>query len=339
VDRFLNSQTEAGTVISVGSRFTISKEDAVRKLAEHGLDRSDKALLRLLQLGIASGARRTDVQFEGERVTFDFRRIDRGPLFEHQINESVRTALLGCLHNGFGAGTFCNPKVEWSLDPLHFEVSASLLQNPAVGVPPSGNRNLPGQVTLKLRREFERSGWLKQFSRARNTASEFSLLAQRLGHAPFEVVIDQFRPIPTTLERPCFLTLSLKGPHNLLEQGVAPILGSQGSGVREVVRSARPEFFAPAFPHHQHGDNASLRHLVAQLCLLRVERSGGQIRFVKHGVEVGICQWPYAGYVEGVVSAVRLDLDVSGLQIVRNDKVNSLLQYLREELATAASEL
>lgn len=315
--------------MSRGATFTISREEACRKIAQYGLDTPERALLRLVQLGVASGARRVEIQIDRACVRIHFWKVDRGALFEHEIAEPVRIALLGCLHTGFAGGVFRNPAVEWTLQPEVFSTTT-----PSIGSEPTGNRNLPGQVSIELRRVVPVTGfWKGLFSNLRDRTNEYATLVSHLYHSPVEILVDKLRPSLAIAEEPVDSRLFLLGPRQLFTEGVSALRRVESNfRTHQISRAGTAEYFYPTHPAWNQ-TQVSTDCILAQLDFGSEGSTEGELQFVKHGVTVGSVGWPFEGKVDGVVSAAGVDLDVSGLNLVRNEKLQRLMMYFRDELA------
>jgi hypothetical protein len=347
LDDYLQSQTDEGFHHSKGS-FSIRPEEARRKLAESGLKTAEKALLRLVQIGVNSGVGEIAITLGKDSVTFWFRGVKRGLLNHDRITENLRTVLLACLYSGFPRATFSNSAATWKLTRDDFS-------------PTERRPCLPGHVCLILFRKPEGGFWQKFRQNLRKRAGDFKTLHQHVCYSPCTVLIDSIpqRPIAQKPSKRA-LELFLMAPDGLSPWGItAPFLMSRSGYVLSSRQATAPtripgnktwDCFARlrVTAHRKHFDPSLLGWkerafgdscVLGQLFLPLDRRSGGLIQFVRDGVLVGSVVWPFPGNVCGVVSAVGLDTDISNLSLVQNHKQEQFLHYLRDEIMAAAQRV
>jgi hypothetical protein len=345
---FLNEQASAGRRESQGS-FTLNLEKSQRKIAEFGLDTRRKALLRLIQIAVGSGSKELDIKFGRNNVTCWFRKFDGGLLNRDELSEELQTVLLSCLFAGFDVLKFTNRKSTWQLDK---EKCLEVESRPC----------LDHCICVELIKTPPKSFWkaLKESLGAR--AGVYEELSEALSFCPIEIVLDGRRLnfAQDGHGRDTELALNIHGPPSLLPWGLPRIVGlARRLNVEQrtlgrtyhvydkhlsVLKKpekrysikAQATHFAPKHPAWLQGTRET-RCRLASLYRSSKRSSGGVIKFVHEGVLVGQVSWPYEGHVNGVVSAIGLDKDLSNLELVANDKVAKLLAHLSRELSVATS--
>ncbi len=343
LEEFLANQTAEGSLDSSGS-FTISAEQARRKMAESGLDSSLKGLLKLVQLGVESSCRSIKITLGKDDIAFTFQDPCRGLLEDCTLGEELQGALLACVYSGFAHATYQTETIAWRLHRDRVE--------------PFPAKSPSGVVRVVLRRWSPSGFWEALRHNLAGRTEDYTKFLSYLGYCPIPLELDGARPV--TEDRSMgvrALDLRLRGPGDLRYAGVRLPFGESTCVVRlQDDRTIAPpeypawEVFAavdklaekrlfggalPAWTDSQSPGQADLGLLYSPLDVL----PGGIIDVVEKGVLVGRLPWPHQGHLSGVISCLGLDTDLSGLALVHNSKTTDLLAYLRDEVADAAKRL
>lgn len=343
---YLNSQAQAGRRHSEGS-FTIKAEDARRKLSQAGLESAEDSLFRLVQLGIDSNAGETDITIGSDSVTIWFRHVRRGVLYSEVLSEELQTTLLACLHNGFPEAVYSNRKASW-------EIAADTFR------PVQPTKILPDHARILLHRIPDGGFWERLRYNLSSRAQTFRTLETKLRFAPLKVIVDSRVPVPSLAMSPQVLELDILGPSCLKPWSVkAPTVSkrtyldySLGSrvlcpslGVRrkwtchiKFRTQATAEFFAPNLLGWMHRDPVHSA-LLGRIWVAPSTKNDGRFRFVRSGVEIGEKSWPFSGCVSGIVSAVGLPTDLSGLSLNEGPALERFFRYLLSEIREATQEI
>lgn len=286
-------------------------------------------LLRLVQMGVAVGAREVnicigvdavEVVLENDRPATAFLRDPDRPLF---------ILLSGCIHAGFSKILVTSGRKRYHLDD---------------------------SFVFRVEQGSFRSGVSFLFLGAfdRNLKAE---LVGRLRACPARVIIDDESINSTEATQRCLLALELQSN----ETAFADSLWNEARS-----KSERPDLVEFLFTSeskvqfllHDDGILTENRHStrwqtqlqavlnvsadstrsseqstsVAQIRIGTKQSKQTALYFVKHGVIVGqiLTDWPPG--IEGYVSAVGLDTDLSGLSLVENGKFEARLAQVRTSL-------
>lgn len=337
LDDYLEQQSLAGARHSRG-KFSVNFAAAQNKISQAGLETPESAVLRLVQLGLNSGVKELDITLASDSVTIWLRDFHCGLLKNDATDEPLLTLLLACVSTKFERLEFLNHKACWQISR---DGMKELKRRPC----------LSHCVCIKLIKASAKSFWAALRQNLSQRCDLHKVLYDKLKYCPIQLVLDgrEMRLADCKAKTPDG-QVSVQGPGDLLTWGLAvqaddegyivndPLLGRRyyinerwgkyESLPTEAYRvKANPSYFDPTHSGWQPGSFTKR----CQLALLRwsdSEPQGGEIEIVNRGVLVGTAKWPYPGHVRGVVSGLGLDMDLSNLRVVQNDKLYVLLEYL-----------
>ena len=333
IDDLLSIQRAEGVFQSAGE-FLVDLESARKKVSQFGLEKPGLGLLKLAQFSIQNGAQGLRFQMGRDTLTceLDWGEIDQDFL---ELPEALQIVVWSCLQDAFksckvesGAQswTFCGKQVE------HSEV-------------PRLKKN---HLRLSFERNVPSGFWWRLKMLLAGRVGVASLLSERLHYAPIPVTLDRWRlNCPNWKRSQSALILFVTGSEQSLAQEITAF-GRNEFGAKYLFHeenllrteenhwSNHCSFFEPGAPNLFGVDDTpwtTIRkdsHLARLWLPSRVEREP-RITLVKDGVVVG----EIAFATNGVVSAGGLDMDLSGLRVVQNQKLDKLVGYLHRKLERA----
>jgi hypothetical protein len=322
---FLTDKRDGGTFDSHGT-FTLNQDAIASKLAEYGLGSQAACLLRLIQMGLAGGAREVDIVFGLEAIEIVLEGELPSSAFYKELHRPLRVLLSGCLHAGFSAVVVGSGRKRWRLDrAFHMQEAEGSFRNGVAFV-------FNGSYDRNIRKE----------------------LSSRLRASPAKVTVDS-KPInQTRAPRRCLLELEIQSLD-------APFVESVWVKA-EKKRHRADDFFAPGqvarpVKYIDHGDGFLTENRLhdqwdvllyakrivpvgglrrghpATVALLNIPLEASSARglfFVKEGVIVGRVETALG--LDGYVSAEGLNTDLSGLNLVQNSKLQKRLDFLQAQV-------
>lgn len=250
------------------------------------------------------------------------------------MSSGFQTAFLSCLFHDFSSVHYRHGRGSWTLDEQSVRISKR-------------GAHLPGRVRIRLAKS----------SRAQKNET-FGLLELQdsLAYCPVEIKVND-RPISKRVARSetDIIGLTLTGPVDLLPWGVASLWedhsrhkpvarmcpindhwGRDRSAPKSKFQSSAEIKFFQSEPLGVDGKFQSGECLLACLMVGAKPDKGGIIDIVQNGVVIESLEWPHSGQVNGVVSGMGLDTDISGLNVVKNKKLSKLFFYLKDLLEEAS---
>lgn len=346
LESWLDSHRTEGQLVEEGD-FTISAEEALRKVAQFGLESPEKGLLRLAQLSITGGCRDLDLSMGRSSVTLHLSNISREVADLEQLSDQLRLesnnfglALLACLHSGFRVGHLVKDELVWKFDQDGFH--RSRLKEPES----SG-------ITIELQREKPSGFWNRLRHLLRRRCLDYKYLRENLNHSPRPVKLDgslldgDSRP-----RRKLLYELFLEGPEQMSAQSIARPSERDCRYLYE--KRARKNSGWAWQTYERSSQKADLKHfdgpkskwkrgkdsvLLAHLWIPALVHGISEIHFVSDGVVIGTAQANLKLPLCGVVSASGLDRDLSCLELVHNEKLTELLEYLTEAVEKRLRDL
>lgn len=337
VGAYLEQHRDEGVAQGEGY-FSVGAEEALRKVVSFGLESPEKGLLRLVQLAVAGCCDGVEIRLLRNRVKLTLKnartealKVSELPkeLLLEQNNFSL--ALLSCLHSGFHRGRVADGQSAWDFDRDGFQAANKYLTEGR-------------EIQIELERDAPSGFWnrLKSFLRAR--CLDHKLLSFKLIHCPVEVTMDGCHLFPPYHTKKVLYELSLEGPRKLRHQGIYPggwplshhylngktrkkrekkwdVFEFARVGARLDLFSDRSGTFSLKKARH---NNA----VFARLWIPLKASGEGRILFVKDGVVVGKFESDFSLPIYGAISAQNLDLDLSGLELADNKKLEKLMEYI-----------
>ncbi|MCA9779217.1 MAG: hypothetical protein KC800_20955, partial [Candidatus Eremiobacteraeota bacterium] len=323
MDSWLESRRSGGSLLGDGE-FTVSSEEALRKLAEYGLESPEKALLRLCQFAVAAGARSLKFTFSRSQVLLKIPGVELEALELESLGADLEfdadhfgLSLLACLHSGFARARIRGRDEEWVLQRDRHTSRKS-------------GKNLD-ELHLDLVRDRPEGFWPGLLFWARRRVLDFAVLARELNDCPVPVDLDGFELGRDSRSDGLLLCeIKLTAPPEFLKAAVAD-LGPHRHGVYKAVEKPAS---GTAFKKPEGAPRDGRDVVLAHLWIPRNAAAGttGELLFVHDGVVVGRLPTKFQLPVFGRVSAHGLDRDISNLEIVQNRKLQTLWEYLRSEV-------
>ncbi len=341
----LSERQGEGEIHSVGA-FTVDVNAAKRKVARFGLGGREAALLNLVQLGVAAGASEITITLGARDVGFFFESVEGEDFRMCSLSDPLVLALTACFHSGFESGKISDFRNSWT-------VSAETFQRCQAKPKRSTRRG----VQIELMRPVVSGFWGRLRADLKGRWLDHTSLCKALIYSPVPLKVDglmvqSLQPVSQSWA----LSLLLTGPERLLPDAVGWFLGPEkrpthlwerGKRHRlhgavethetflQIVREADSQHYAPAHPAW--AEPIGHQTVLASLWLTMTGQTRGTLTFVRHGVIVGSCRWPGNQPVNGVVSAVGLDTDLSGQSLVHNQKLENLLYDLMLQFLTQST--
>lgn len=311
--------------------FTLDPLERARKLAEFGLESPLHCVLKLIQLLVRGGCSGLSLSLGSTTIDLCFQGYPCSKLLPSRWSEDWKTALLSCGRAGVKAVYLSSDELAWK-----FENQRVRRYKP---------RQL-GVSRLFLTREQSTGLWGRLTGAGTRGEARWSRRALRACPIPLALdgrLINSVGPG----EGKCALQLHLTGPTSTLSWGIwnsTPPreevqftdgfnVGQRDGDFHTVLASrwpARVEAFASCelLPAGPEKGGSTLGHL----WLPMKPRGKSVLCFVKSGVVVGTEAWDPGWATCGVVSAEGLDTDLSGLALVKNERYERFLKYLKREV-------
>ncbi|MCA9778725.1 MAG: hypothetical protein KC800_18480, partial [Candidatus Eremiobacteraeota bacterium] len=244
-----------------------------------------------------------------------------------EAGDPLSIALWSCLYSGFHSLTVETARKAWSLNRGGFEELEP--------------RSSVNGLCIRMHRARQSGFWNSFKLMLRGRVTESVILRDRLErcHLPVELdgrVINRSAEKVSIRER-VLLRLHLMGP---AEAAPDQIFGGNFGlaqaklTFRNTVKLESPANTWTTFAAMQKPADPTLfrsswrpatymgsGRVLAELLLPLEDRSRQELAFVKHGVEVGRVRFP----LRGSVSALGVDVDASGLSLIKNDRLERFL--------------
>lgn len=339
MDRLLTDKRAQGEFDSTGT-FSIDPQAAREKIARFGLAGPDQGLLKLIQLAVAARSEALTLRLGRDSIELYALRPKGKSLTLRPMAEALSAALLACLYSGYESGRAADSNLTLDLRRDGFSPGEKL--KAAHGVT---------RFVLKLK---ARTGMSRLRELIRGRTLNYTTLLARLHGCPTSLKLDgrdllHTRPAKV---RSHALDLFMLGPPELRAHCVAVpgepdwkyrhrhvgskyhryiAAATEWNCFSEVSVPANPELFSNNWSVRQ----ADACHCLGHLWVPLSKRKPGQLHFVLGGIIVDSLSWSPGWPVCGYVSAVGLDLDASGLRLVRNSKFEDWLESLAFEVTKA----
>ncbi len=317
--------------------FTLDHGLAVEKMVEYGLDTPEKGLLKLVQLGVRAGAKSVDLRLKRHRLELRLPGLDTSKLELETLDQAAQLdpdhlglALRAALRTGFDDGYLTSDSLAWHLEPGGFIACTPI---------PVG-----GGIRLVLNRAAPGSFWTRLKRWLRGRCLNHSLLWNSLALCPVPVKLDAVAVNGSPIKGKCYLELTLTAPRRYEPFGVYGVTGrscrdrwvagdySRGHRNWDTLHrqyvGAKPSWFG--FERSSRWKTDPQATCLAHLWVPTAPRAEGRLLLVADGVLVGEHPWPNTIGVSGVVSAEGLDLDLSGLAVIDNSKLDVLKRRLEK---------
>jgi hypothetical protein len=324
VDCWLDAHRNDGEMLE-GGDFSVSTQEALRKLSEFGLESPEKALLRLTQFAVAAGCSHLNLKMSRSGVLVILRDVDPELLKLDTLDDALKLnidhfglSLLACLHAGFGHGVVQGNGVEWRFDEEGFH-RYNCSDNESTDIIVGLERNRPGGFWPKF------VFWLK------GRLVDFTVLSHRLRQAPMPVKLDGRELLRDSRPEASLLCeLRLTAPPWYRQASIAKSESHRKGVFEQVEKRARLSLFNDGRDRpRSDGTDVVLAHLWIPR---RPTLQPGSIDFVFDGVIIGQIETQFRLPVSGTVSAHGLDRDLSNLEFVQNQRLRKLWTYLKSEL-------
>lgn len=338
VDKFLDEARGEGELESEGS-FSINLDNARRKVVQYGLDSPDKGLLKFIQLAIACRAREVEIHIKEESLSITVHGATGKHMGLATPSEPLQVAIWSCLHSGFKSASISEPGRTW-----RFEDEIIHKEDPITCKPETTH--------IEFQRAAPGGFWDRMRSLMKGRTQDTAVLGRRLKYAAIPITLDRrslnqhHYSARTKTHIDIFLTGGQKTlPHeintdNPKDWKAKHILfnnrnmmkaehGFQSFGA--CYRQGLPSrfgFSSSAWGSMRKGSH--LAHLWAPPNLKKPK-----LVFVRYGVIVGSVDF----HVPGIVSAAGVDVDLSGLELVHNSKLEKFVAYMQTVLGRESAKL
>ncbi len=343
IEEFLAAQQESGQVESEGG-FTVAVEKARQKLGKFQLEHPGFYLLKVVQAAVWGGATRIDIEENRNGLTLSFATsASIGTLDE--VWAALRNPLdmtespLQMLALGFNAGMFSGARrvslVCWGAERSYLLTGAG--DELSSSKAPKRRQGESGESDAYLFSVVKPSaGWFRSA-----VSEEFQAVEQYCGHCPIGIWVGGIPLRPGDLPYPS-VTRREDGqtvPFPLVDRVVPDIHGPMEVALPRV--AGRVRGVTGWLRSHRKPETFSLQPLdlppVEHLCCsgaysMGWELSGDdQVTFVHHGVSVATIRLPILGAgAIAVIPSSGLSFDLSGRDVLRNEKFEAALVAVRE---------
>ena len=355
LEQLLDEATADGIAESSG-QFTLNSARAQEQMTKYRLETPEQALLYLISQLVRSGCRRLEISQGQSTVDLFFQSRTSGKARDSKARpyaeetDPLGFPLLVCLNHGFENARFESSAESWlqTLKGRSIQKCQHHLDKRA--------------VILSLVRKKESGFWNRLRNLLRLRCVSHRELSRRLVHAPIEVRLDNYSlSADDSPPHRCLLELLLCAPKRYRNLGVCTgqlplcknlVIGkhresSRSAGRRSKQRvsverhlvAARPADFGQEHCKSWRVSKSGPLYdyaRMAHLWLPSKAKGLSQLVFVRAGLIVGTKSWESKLRIAGAVSAEGLDMDVSGLRLIHNSRLDEFVSRLEATLTKAA---
>ena len=339
VERLLEEQRSEGEFQNTGD-FSLNVSKAREKVTRFGLDTAETGLLKVIQLAVRARSSLIKIRQTKEHLTITIVDGDRERFDLNHLSEELQVACWACLHAGFKWVKVSHSDISWHFDDQGLRQEPSFHTN-----------SYKKHVFFEFQRLSPQGFWERLKSYLRGRAHDSSHLAKVLKYSNVRIEMDHrllnqptyehkssdifFELFLTSTAHAYSETLSslksegyLGSKHTCREEDLVVSSSGHWSTFYRNYKSAKTSRFGMVDrPGSEASTPQNLAHLWVPIRNLG-DSAQSRLIFVKHGVIVG--EIPF--FLSGVVSAGGLDMDLSGLRLVKNEKLGTLLAYLCENV-------